>query len=149
MKQKGISRNAVILIFVILALIGIYMYMRRKNGNPYLPDDRTGPDDQDGGGGGSNWTDDSFPLSKDSKGDAVETMQKMLMKIGGGRENTLPEFGADGKYGDETESALMKLGYSTVVTENVMDDIIADFQAKTKTSENGGFFSDAVDYFKF
>ena len=120
------------------------MYMRKKNGNPYLPidpNDRTNPDDgSNGGGGGSNYTDDSFPLKKGSGGDAVETLQKMISKIGGGVDKVLPKFGVDGKFGDETATALSKLGYSEIVTEKVMDDIIADVKAETEKTE--GFWNE-------
>ena len=137
--KKGISKRTLTIIIILLVLLGIYFYVRKSRGNRPLPvpDDRTEPDDNsdDESGGNGKYTDDSFPLSKDSGGENVRTLQKMLVELGG--DDTLPQYGVDGKFGDETANALSELGYSEIVTEEVMDDIIADVQ---ESSNNDGNF---------
>ena len=138
MKQRGISNTTIMVVLILLALAGGYIYLRKRNGKNNLPVIPDNDEDGNNGGGSNLYTDDTFPLSKGSGGDAVETLQEMLADLGGGAGKILPKAGVDGKFGPETAGALKKLGYSQVVTENVMDDIIADVQA----NEDGGFFSD-------
>ena len=44
-----------------------------------------------------------FPLKKGSKGNAVKSLQQLLLKID---SKILPKYGADGDFGSETEAAL-------------------------------------------
>lgn len=52
------------------------------------------------------------PLKKGSKGNAVKSLQQLLLKID---SKILPKYGADGDFGSETEAAVLKyLGKKTV-----------------------------------
>ena len=54
----------------------------------------------------------SFPLKKGSKGNAVKSLQSLLLKID---SKSLPKYGADGDFGSETEAAVLKyLGKKSV-----------------------------------
>lgn len=55
-----------------------------------------------------------FPLKKGMKGRKVKILQEYLIANFG--RGALPIFGADGKFGDETESAVIK--YLGTVTKN-------------------------------
>lgn len=64
---------------------------------------------------------DDFPLKKGSKGDAVRQLQQGLIDKYG--SSILPKYGADGDFGSETQAALKKKGFPTVVTESVFNVI--------------------------
>lgn len=87
-----------------LAVVGVYLlfkYFRKDRGNqsatptepppPYVPTtDRN----------------DRYPLKKGSRGNNVESVQKLLLGID---STLLPKFGADGDFGSETEAAVQKV----------------------------------------
>ena len=81
-----------------------------------------------GGGGVSKWKDcPNFPLTKGCKGEKVEKIQNCL------------RISVDGKFGSETEKTISDKGYSTPVTQEVYDKIIANCggsQQSLKTTKN-------------
>lgn len=133
------SRNnrTLYIIIALMVLIGVYFYMRRRNGKkitPIPPPDNNTDDKENGGGSDKElFQDDAFPLKWGDGGENVRTLQKSIIEAGG----KLPKYGVDGKFGDETKKALQNLGYSTVVTQEVLDDIMADAQAN-----NNNFWDD-------
>lgn len=73
--------------------------------------------------------DSNFPLKKGSKGRLVSAVQQWLLKID---KNSLPKFGADGKFGAETEDALQKyLGKKTVDSDADINKLMFVYQQKT------------------
>lgn len=74
-----------------------------------------------------------FPLKRGSKGDLVKDVQEALMKKYGG--DILPKYGADGFYGQEMETALVRKGYPTVIDSNDYAKIVLK-DSKTDTSKN-------------
>jgi hypothetical protein len=76
------------------------------------------------------WKQMSF--AKDSKltlgaiGDDVKAFQNALIEIYG--KDILPQFGADGMYGNETLSALKKAGVPETFTEKELYDILDKLQ---------------------
>lgn len=63
----------------------------------------------------------SFPLKKGSKGNAVKSLQFLLLKID---SKSLPKYGADGDFGSETETAVLKyLGKKTVDGQADLDKL--------------------------
>ena len=77
-----------------------------------------------GGGGGGNWTDcTSFPYKKGCKSSDIEKAQECL----GGLV-------VDGKFGRNTQDALVAKGYGTVLTQEVYDKIIANCGGTTTTT---------------
>lgn len=66
-----------------------------------------------------------FPLRKGNKGSNVKLLQEALLAKYG--KSILPKFGADGDFGSETETALKKIGYPTIIdqsTFNVITQIV-------------------------
>jgi len=62
-----------------------------------------------------------FPLKKGSEGDLVVILQKWLLQNGG----TLPNYGADGDFGTETETALVSvLGVDQISYEYFKNNIL-------------------------
>jgi hypothetical protein len=61
----------------------------------------------------------NFPLKKGSSGNLVKQLQQALIAQGG----KLPKYGADGKFGSETEAALKSLYKVTVVDETTFNYI--------------------------
>lgn len=61
---------------------------------------------------------DNYPLAKGSRGDLVKRLQNAILKLD---SSALPKFGADGLWGNETESALKRLNLPTVI--NSVTDI--------------------------
>ncbi|MBM3417309.1 MAG: hypothetical protein FJY17_00120 [Bacteroidetes bacterium] len=82
-----------------------------------------------------------FPLKKGSSGRMVSSIQQWILKID---PTLLPKYGADGKFGSETESALNKLiGKKTVDSNSDIDKLILKSNQKNfplVTSQAGGVF---------
>lgn len=57
-----------------------------------------------------------FPLKRGSRGAQVKALQNALIQSYG--SGILPRYGADGQFGAELEAALIKKGFSKVVSEN-------------------------------
>jgi len=80
-----------------------------------------------------------FPLKKGSSGRMVSSIQQWILKID---PTLLPKYGADGKFGSETESALNKLiGKKTVDSNSDIDKLILKYNQKKfplVTSPAGG-----------
>lgn len=71
----------------------------------------------------------SYPLKMGSRGRLVSAVQQWLLKID---KNSLPKFGADGKFGTETEDALQKyLGKKTVDSDADINKLMFVYQQKT------------------
>lgn len=82
---------------------------------------------------------DSFPLAKGSRGDLVKELQKALMIL---YPNSLPKFGADGIWGNETEAALKNNNQPTVINKPDFDRLVAASRVGkplTTTSGRGVF----------
>jgi hypothetical protein len=72
----------------------------------------------------------SFPIKRGQKGSNVKRLQQLLLTFD---KNILPRFGADGDFGTETETALVRvIGKKQV---NSQDDILA---IETKIKEKAG-----------
>ncbi len=68
----------------------------------------------DTGTGGSVTSNPNAFLKKGSKGASVRELQKMI--IDGWGASALPQYGADGDFGDETEAALISITGSSATT---------------------------------
>ena len=91
--------------------------------NPEEEDNGNGNGNGNGGGGG-NWTDcTSFPYKKGCRSNDIEKAQECL----GGLV-------VDGKFGRNTQDALVAKGYGTVLTQEVYDKIIANCGGTTTTT---------------
>ncbi len=93
------------------------------SGQP-VPEKDPNADKTDGGSGSgttTTWKGDSFPLQKGSSGPNVKKLQQWLINKFG-REATLPQWGADGKFGDETDTAVRdKIAPNGLVNEQLFD----------------------------
>ena len=65
---------------------------------------------------------DNFPLAKGSRGTLVKGLQSALMIL---YPNSLPKFGADGIWGNETENALKSNNQPTVINKPDYDRLVA------------------------
>lgn len=63
-----------------------------------------------------------FPLKMNSRGPLVEALQKALIKAGGAA--ILPKWGVDGHIGNETISALRKLGHPETISLDTFVSIV-------------------------
>lgn len=69
-----------------------------------------------------------YPIKKGSSGRLVSSVQQWILKID---PTLLPKFGADGKFGSETEAALQKLiGKKTVDSNADIDKLILKYNQK-------------------
>lgn len=69
-----------------------------------------------------------YPIKKGSSGRLVSSVQQWILKID---PTLLPKFGADGKFGSETEAALEKLiGKKTVDSNEDIDKLILKYNQK-------------------
>lgn len=69
-----------------------------------------------------------YPLKKGSSGRLVSSVQQWILKI---EPSLLPKFGADGKFGAETEAALEKLiGKKTIDSNSDIDKLILKYNQK-------------------
>lgn len=69
-----------------------------------------------------------YPLQKGSSGRLVSSVQQWILKID---QTLLPKFGADGKFGSETEAALQKLiGKKTIDSNADIDKLILKYNQK-------------------
>lgn len=96
----------VFLIILIVALVAVAVYFISKKLK-----NKNGGETPGGGGtsvtgntGGSKYTDDSFPLKKNSGGDHVKTIQRVCNVVSG--NDSLLE--VDGKWGSKTDAAVKK-----------------------------------------
>ena len=110
-----------------IAIIGIWLIFRKKkdeNLSQYEPQGTGGSGEGTGGSSGGGYVpppsrNDNFPLKKGSKGDRVKELQGLLLKY---NPNALPNYGADGDFGSETENALFKqTGKKTVDNQSELD----------------------------
>jgi len=85
------------------------------------------------GSGSTSAPKGSFPLKKGSSGALVKQLQQALLAQGG----KLPKYGADGKFGSETEAALKSLYKSTSVTDQTMFDYITKLSGKNPSAGSG------------
>jgi hypothetical protein len=69
-----------------------------------IPDIFQGGGSGGSGGGSGSTRNDDFPLKKGSRGNNVKRLQDALLKL---NPNSLPKYGVDGDFGNETEAALM------------------------------------------
>lgn len=92
-----------------------YLYRRYKMGKEKETDMAGIPTTTTISSGGSSAPrNDKFPIAKGSQGDLVKKLQNALIKTYGA--GCLPKFGADGKWGNETEACLKKHNEPTVIT---------------------------------
>jgi hypothetical protein len=70
-----------------------------------------------------------FPLRKGSKGNNVKLLQQALMRKYG--STILPDWGADGDWGTETQNALISKGIPTVISESDFNKIVQGSAPKT------------------
>jgi len=69
-----------------------------------------------------------YPLKNGSSGRLVSSVQQWILKID---PTLLPKFGADGKFGRETEDALQKLiGKKTIDSNSDIDKLILKYNQK-------------------
>lgn len=118
------KKNVQKALFAIPILVGVYLIVRQLTKKE--PQTRPTPVDPVLGGGGSGGgatsevSNDSFPLQKGSSGTNVIRLQNAIVKIDA---NLLRRYGVDGKFGSETESAVVKLLGSKTVTSNQLIDL--------------------------
>lgn len=74
-----------------------------------------------------------FPLKNKSKGVLVSDLQKALIKKYG--KDILPKYGADGYFGKELETALVRKGYSVPVTKETFDKIVKNQSSSSTDRE--------------
>ena len=67
------------------------------------------------------WTDDSFPLHLYSSGANVKALQQALLD--NINPNSLPKHGADGKFGNETLTALTSNGFPATIDQATLTQI--------------------------
>lgn len=117
--MKKPNRNQFLVFAGILAatLAAYLIYQRAKK--------KSAEKEAEAASGGGNTTSKSanifsnFPLKKGSSGNLVKQLQQALMSQGG----KLPKYGADGKFGSETEAALKSLYKVTTVDETTFNYI--------------------------
>ena len=63
----------------------------------------------------------AFPLSKGSRGQLVKDIQNAILAK---NANALPNFGADGIWGNETEAGLKMVGFPTVFQKADFESIV-------------------------
>ena len=78
-------------------------------------------------------TNNNFPLRRGSRGTLVKQLQQALIRQFG--SNILPRFGADGIWGNETQTALTSKGLPTLITEKEFGRITG----KGSTNAHDGF----------
>ena len=78
-------------------------------------------------------TNNNFPLRQGSRGTLVKQLQQALIRQFG--SNILPRFGADGIWGNETQTALTSKGLPTLITEKEFGRITG----KDSTNAPDGF----------
>lgn len=76
-----------------------------------------------------------FPLSKGSRGTLVKQLQQALIRRYG--NNILPRFGADGIWGNETQTALISKGLPTSITQTEFGRIIGGASNTPQSGFNG------------
>lgn len=76
---------------------------------------------------------DYFPLAKGSRGTLVKDLQSALMVL---YPNSLPQFGADGIWGAETENALKKNNQPTIINKTDFDRLVAAAKAGKPLTTN-------------
>lgn len=124
------SKNTNKIIATAIAVVGVYLIYKyyskkspKKVVQPVVPSSDIFPPTPT-----INKT-DSFPLKKGSRGANVTSLQKLILKID---SNLLPKFGADGSFGAETESAVVKLlGKKTVDNKADLDKLNQIYMKKT------------------
>jgi hypothetical protein len=80
------------------------------------------------GGGKASGASGGFPLSKGSKGVTVRRMQQALMEKYG--KSVLPNYGADGDFGQETATGLKQHGLPATIDESTFNVIIKGTSAE-------------------
>lgn len=100
-----IKTGQAILIGLPIAL-GVYLIIRQFRKPEKKPQETpviSGGNDLGGGGSNVGSRNDNFPLKKGSKGNNVTRLQNALIKL---NPSSLPKYGVDGDFGNETEAAL-------------------------------------------
>lgn len=138
-----------LLVVVVLALILIFnwnklsAFIRPKAANHPAP----APDGSSSTGSssvsytptGSTTTNPNALLKKGSAGASVKELQRMM--IDGWGASILPQYGADGNFGDETEAALIQITGSAATT---LPNFRANFYVKKKTGSDASASADAA-----
>ncbi len=76
----------------------------------------------------SSKPDSGYPLKRGSTGRLVSSVQQWILKID---PTLLPKYGADGKFGAETETALQNLiGKKTIDSNSDIDKLILKYNQK-------------------
>lgn len=116
------KKNVQKALFAIPILVGLYLIVRQLTKKESEPTPIVDPVLGGGGSGGATTEvgNDSFPLQKGSSGTNVIRLQNAIVKIDA---NLLRRYGVDGKFGSETESAVVKLTGSKTVTSNQLIDL--------------------------
>lgn len=130
--MKKPNRNQFLVLAGIFAvtLAGYLIYRRAKK-----KASENQSESMSGGGTTSRSTNifSNFPLKKGSSGNLVKQLQQALLSQGG----KLPKYGADGKFGSETEAALKSLYKVTSVDETTFNYITkAGNKAKAVASKS-------------
>lgn len=107
----------------------LWKYLSKKD---ETKTDEKGNGNVDRGDGSSSPSKPSvFPLKRGSKGAKVKELQLILLKVD---PNILPKYGADSDFGNETETALLKLfNQSTVKSQAELDGLLSRLPAKVYT----------------
>lgn len=131
--QKQHKGQFLVFAGILAASLGVWFVYRKIKKNKEAP--------QSGGSsggyissGGSTASKSAFPLKKGSSGALVKQLQQALLSQGG----KLPKYGADGKFGAETEAALKSLYKSTSVTDQTMFDYITKLSGKNSSPSANG-----------